>query len=403
MHGEPEILYPSMPRSRSLPARARRAARHWSGRVRENVEPVVRGTWEIRRASGRSAVSILRQLFAARLFAGVPVRTFLANRMWDVPRARWSEFVSAKELDPFFAATIDPEDRLLIRDKAGFADHGRRLGMPWLPALAIVNRHEGPAIEGAVVVDSKDSLRGELERLAASRGDLFLKPSCGKQGRGAYRYTKEGHAHDANGREIALRDLLDRVFTYRHPSGAFGYVVQSALEAHPDIFDITGVPVLSTVRIVTAVRDGRTYILQALFKVPGPGRLTDNFQGGVTGSTVAGIDPESGRLLDLVGILRPGNRYVCERTETHPVTGRRIAGREVPRWNEALELARRAALLQPRTATLGWDIGLAPSGWVFLDVNGMWSPAGEQLCTRQGMRPLLAKLFPEHWSVSAAP
>ena len=99
MHGEPEILYPSVPRSRSLPARARRAARHRIGRVRENVEPVVRGTWEIRCSTGRSAVSILRQLFAARRSAGIPVRTFLANRMWDVPQARWNEFVSAKELD----------------------------------------------------------------------------------------------------------------------------------------------------------------------------------------------------------------------------------------------------------------------------------------------------------------
>jgi hypothetical protein len=125
--------------------------------------------------------------------------------------------------------------------------------------------------------------------------------------------------------------------------------------------------------------------------------VTDNVQGGVTGTMVAGVDPESGRLLDLVGIVRPGNRLVREHTAIHPVTGRRIGGRELPAWRDVLDLARRAALLHARTATLGWDLGLTPSGWVFLDVNAMWGPAGSQVCTGEGMKPVLARLFPEHW------
>ena len=208
-------------------------------------------------------------------------------------------------------------------------------------------------------------------------------------------------ARDGDGDEIALHDLVERTFAYRHPDGDFGYVVQRALDPHPDMVALTGVDVLSTVRVVTAVRDGSAHILQFLLKVPGPGRVTDNVHGGLTGTMVAGVDQTSGTLLDLVGILRPGNRLVRERTRIHPVTGRPIGGRELPAWRDALDVARRAALLHPRTATLGWDIGLTPSGWVFLDVNAMWAASGSQVCTGEGLRPALSRLFPEHWPTAS--
>jgi hypothetical protein len=352
---------------------------------------------EIRLATNRSFAAVGVDLLAAWLRKGIHPRSFVGNLMWEVPVDRRHEFMVSKEIDSFFAATIDSGDRLLIRDKAAFADHARRRGMPWLPTLAIVNRHEGVPIDDAAVIDEKSDLVPALDRLADGH-DVFLKPACGKQGRGVYRYARGGRTRDADGDEVALPDLVEHVFAYRHPDGAFGYVVQRALDPHPDIVELTGVDILATVRVVTAVRDGATHILQFLLKIPAPGHVTDNVLDGLRGTTVTGIDPLSGKLLDLVGILHPGNRFVRERSGVHPVTGRRIGGRELPAWRSVLDLARRAALLHPRTATLGWDVGLTPSGWVILDVNAMWSPAGSQVCTGEGMKPALARLFPEHFT-----
>ena len=351
---------------------------------------------ELRFAANRSSFVVGADLMSAWLRDGIHPRTFVANLLWDVPVDRRHEFILGTEIDSFFAATIDSQDRLLIRDKAAFSDHDRRQGMPWLPTLAVVNRHEGGAIDGAAVVDEKRALVATLDRLADGY-DVFLKPACGKHGRGVYRYARGGPARGADGREVSLRDLVERTFAYQHPAGDYGYVVQRALDPHPDMVELTGVAVLATVRVVTAVCDGATHILQFLLKVPAPGRVTDNVQGGVTGTMVAGVDPESGRLLDLVGIVRPGNRLVREHTAIHPVTGRRIGGRELPAWRDVLDLARRAALLHARTATLGWDIALTSSGCVFLDVNAMWSASGSQACTGEGLRPTLARIFPELW------
>jgi hypothetical protein len=148
------------------------------------------------------------------------------------------------------------------------------------------------------------------------------------------------------------------------------------------------------VRVVTALKDGVPHVIESFLKIPGPGRLTDNFRDGETGTLIAGFDPLSGRLSDLVGLLRPGNRYVLERTSVHPVSGEHMTGAELPRWREAVDLAYRAALAHSRTTTMGWDIALAADGWFILDGNPNWGP-GWQPGSVDGVRPLLAELFPE--------
>jgi hypothetical protein len=397
MKDELRYLYPSLPLSRALSARVARAFRSRANRIRERIPPLLPMIREIRIATNRSFAAVAQDLISAWLREGIDPRAFVRNLMWEMPVEHRREFVSGPEIERFFSATIDSADRLLIRDKAAFSDHARQRGMPWLPTLAIVNRHEDPAIDGAVIVDRPSDLVATLDRLADGH-DVFLKPSCGKQGRGVYRYARGGRTRDADGDEVALRDFVELVFAYRHPDGDFGYVVQRALDPHPDMIELSGIDVLATVRVVTAVRDNETHILQFLLKIPAPGRVTDNVRGGITGTVIAGVDPESGTLLDLVGILRPGNRFVRERTAVHPVTGRRISGRVLPGWENLLDLARRAALLHPRTATLGWDVGLTPNGWVFLDVNAMWGTAGPRVRTGEGMRAALARLFPEYFS-----
>ena len=399
MTREPAWLYPSRLLDRSLRARARRAVARRSESLRRRVPPVlriVREVSEVSTATGRSAFTVGAEVVSAWLRDGIDPRQFAGYMLWDVARAARRDFVRASELDPFFAATTQRADRALMLDKAGFAVHALSCGIPCLPTVAVINRCEGMEVPTAAVAAERAGLFEVLERVTA-KGDVVLKPSVGKQGIGVYRVSHGGRVRDADGQDVSMAALTESVFAYRHPAGAYGYIVQPLLDSHPELVELTGVTELSTLRVITAVREGVVHTVRAFLKIAAPGRLTNNFRGGATGSLLTPLDPTSGRLGDLVGILRPENRFAIERTSTHPVTGRRVSGRELPAWRDALDVAHRGALLHPRTATLGWDIVLGPAGWHVLEVNTSWGPGGPQASTCTGLRPELARLFPEHW------
>jgi len=383
-----------------LARRVRHAARwrlqawkQFAEKKRPNFLPVLR---EVHATTRRSRIRVAVDLATAWRKHGINPSNFAAMLLWNVPRERWPDFVVGAELNPFLHSTLHPDDRRLSRDKAAIAARDAALGLPWLPTLAVVNRHEGATIDGAIVVDRSEQLWPTLRELGRDR-DLVLKPACGRQGAGFFHVSAQGKVRDGDGADVSSDDLAKKVFAYTHHFGEYGYLAQEALAPHPDMVELTGIDALATVRVVSALRDGVVDFVEIFLKIPAPGSLTDNFRYGATGTMLAGVDPASGRLTALVGLLRPGHRYVLERTARHPATGREIEGRTLPRWSEAVEVSRRAALAHPRTATLGWDLALTPAGWMLLDFNPIWGPTGGEACTREGIRPILARMFPEAW------
>ena len=396
MASGPDWLYPSRARDRSLTARFARARARVSSRVRRRVPPFVRIVREIHAVTGESRLGVAADLLGSWLGPGIDPRVFAGQSLFDVPRESRDQFVGGRELDAFLTRTLDVEDRNLMRDKAAYAAYARQCGISCPTTLAVINRLQLPAIDHALAIDEPRTMAAALDELARA-SDLFLKPSVGKQGHGVFRVARGGRAVDADGEVVALAELVEQVFAYRHPIGDYGYLVQPALASHPEMVALSGVDALATLRVITAFRDGRSEAVRAFLKLPAPGRLTNNFLGGVSGSLLAPLDITSGRLGELAGLLRPKTRYVIERTRAHPVTGRTIAGRELPAWREALAIACRGALAHPRTATLGWDLGCTPDGWSVLEVNTMWGAGGPQAASHAGLRPDLARLFPEHW------
>ena len=337
-------------RLRALSQRAEKKLAHFF--------PILR---ELRATTRRSTARAGLDLVHAWRKHGINPSNFAAMLLWDVPRERWGDFVVGDELNRFLDATLDPEDRRLSRDKAAIAARDAALGLPWLPTLAVVNRRDGITIDGAIVVDRRELLWPTLRELGSDR-DLVLKPACGRQGAGFFHVSAQGRVRDGDGTDVSPDELASEVFSYTHRLGDYGYLVQEALSPNAEMVELTGVNTLATVRVVSALRDSVVDFVEIFLKIPAPGHLTDNFRYGSTGTMLTGVDPASGRLTALVGLLRPGNRYLLERCADHPATGRRVEGRVVPRWQEAVEIARRAALAHPNTATLGWDLALTPRG-----------------------------------------
>jgi hypothetical protein len=396
MKPEPHWLYPGRP----LPGAARgRVARGASRRLKRLVAGVAdlsRLVGETATVSERSRGRIARDMAAASMRASITPQMFAGQMMWAVPPERHGDFIRGRELDPFFAATLDPIDRKLMQDKAAYADHLHRVGLPCVPTLAVVHRSAGDMPADVLHVERIADLRNRLVAVAAGR-DLLLKPAIGKQGHGIYRVASSGDVVGVDGEAVDFERFAANVFDYRHPAGDCGYVVQPFLTSHPDLVRLSGCDALATLRVITARCGDTARVLAAFLKFPARGKLTNNFVGGVTGSVLMDVDPSSGRFGPVVGLLRPGFRFAIEQCAVYPSSGRRIENERLPAWEEARELAERGAALHPDTATLGWDLAYATTGWTVLEANTMWGPGGPQAASQRGLRPVLREAFPRHW------
>jgi hypothetical protein len=59
-------------------------------------------------------------------------------------------------------------------------------------------------------------------------------------------------------------------------------------------------------------------------------------------------------------------------SEIHPVTGVRINGFVVPFWKETIEMITKAALLDARNRSVGWDIAITSQGPELIEGNHNW-------------------------------
>ena len=70
--------------------------------------------------------------------------------------------------------------------------------------------------------------------------------------------------------------------------------------------------------------------------------------------------------------------------EKHPDSGIDIIGFEIPRWKEAISLAKELATVVKGQRYIGWDLALTEKGWVMVEGNAMSQFVGWQIPTQKG-------------------
>lgn len=193
---------------------------------------------------------------------------------------------------------------------------------------------------------------------------LFGKPFDGTLSVGSVRILgcDGDYVTYANGERAKVSELANEIMQ----KYADGYLLQSALETHEDLAVMAG-PSTACVRVVTVNTGQKIEPIYALWKLPAPKAMSDNFW--QAGSLLAAVDLSDGK----IAAARRGTGLETEWFETHPDTGAPLAGRHLPMWQETLELATNAHRLFPEFGVFGFDIGVTPSGPVIVESND--SPA----------------------------
>lgn len=117
---------------------------------------------------------------------------------------------------------------------------------------------------------------------------------------------------------------------------------------------------LNTVRVYTVKMKDRIVIFRPYLRMGCGNSVVDNAaQGGV----FVAVDAETG-ICSTVGVDEFGNKYI-----SHPDTGVILPGFRIPRWDEAVALAKQLARVVETNNYVGWDLALTDDGWVMVEGN----------------------------------
>jgi hypothetical protein len=198
--------------------------------------------------------------------------------------------------------------------------------------------------------------------------DLFSKPSnaCGGEGTEKWTYQANGSYLKSDGTVFGPRALLDALARLSIELGR-PVIVQRSLDNPRDLPRTPGA--LCTVRLTTVrLPRGEPSIAFAVFRLPADAMCpADNFS---AGGFSCPVEISSGRLLPGV---RKNILVQPDPVPDHHLTGERLAGCHLPRWDEAKALVLRAhrAITWDGVPVLGWDVALLEDGPVLIEGNNV--------------------------------
>lgn len=184
----------------------------------------------------------------------------------------------------------------------------------------------------------------QFNRWLEGRDAIFVKPMSGCGGSGVALLKDE---------TLRAPDLYTRL-----KKDGVG-VVETPLVQHDEMSTLNASSI-NTLRIATMVGDdGRVEVLYTFVRM-GRGAAVDNFN---AGGMTAKVDSITGQVITNA-VDKSGQLYAH-----HPVTGVALKGFQIPLWQEAVALAKTAALQFPRVRYVGWDVAVTPSGPALVEGN----------------------------------
>ncbi|MEP1964129.1 sugar-transfer associated ATP-grasp domain-containing protein [Tateyamaria sp.] len=159
---------------------------------------------------------------------------------------------------------------------------------------------------------------------------------------------------------------------------AGGFLFQTALSPDAQMADIAG-PAIGCVRVVTVNDGSGPKPAYAVWKMPAPAAMSDNFW--QEGSLLAHLDLSTGKVLTC---LR-GTGLKAEALDTHPVSNVPVVGAMLPHWAETVQIAVDAHAVFPEFGICGFDIAVTGEGPKILECNDNPSHSLYQMAADRGL------------------
>ena len=218
--------------------------------------------------------------------------------------------------------------------------------------------------------------------LRDENGPIFVKPVKGHQGHGAFfiaRVDAERElVFDKSGNSISFDEFLSKTISFtgshRYKPDA-GVLFQRPVIQHPEITEFTQTDTPSGLRILVLNTGSGPYIHRVIWKIIALGNISDNFSKGKHGNMVVQVDPVTGKVSSAVNGYWPTTQLYPQ----HPVSGNSFSSFVMPLWQQVTAEVLRASSAINDMGAMHWDIIIAETGAVLLELNDVGSTEFLQL------------------------
>lgn len=158
--------------------------------------------------------------------------------------------------------------------------------------------------------------------------------------------------------KIVTAEVADRKALFDDLLSRGAGLMEERIIQHPDMARMFPDSV-NTIRLVT-VNNGKEVAVVFAFLRVGNGKFVDNLN---SGGMAAPIDPDTGL------VTHPAADKDYKAYDRHPATGTEFVGFRVPRFAEAVAMAKEAAQVEPHMGYVGWDVAVTENGLCFVEAN----------------------------------
>lgn len=336
---------------------------------------------EAKAKHGVSKWRILREHWALRGNTGLRLDEYFFFGLFDpdMPTEAKEEYIGQKLMRPLWSALNPIEYRYLFKNKLVFKQVCVGAGLPVADFLGVFDPDWGYAANGQPLRTAEDLARWIAD---IEDANVVFKPTAGAEGRMVLVF--KGKTQGAAPALVAVdgeewpaerlwRHLTDEAALERACLGAVEiaptFLIERRLRPHPALAALSP-ETLCTIRVLT-LRDRGTapHVMRAIFKLQTSASGLDNL---AQGSVAIGVDMETGKLR--TGWVKPkkGEMADLARLDTDPASGLEFVGKQLPCWEEVMDVAVRGAAAFSSVRSLGWDIAVTPDGPAILEGNWNW-------------------------------
>ncbi len=264
----------------------------------------------------------------------------------------YKDYLSSKEVDKITLSKNLHHFQYasLLRNKLAFAFYMEENNMP-VPAMISYNLGKRFFFQSQIqMISDKKNLIAYFEALFTQTGQtkIFVKSITEMGGTGSFLITQQ--------------DLEEKINAYGDYILKYDCIHQEVVIQHELINAIYGHSV-NTIRFDTYLdKNNEIHIISAYMRFGRGGNVVDNMS---AGGFYVGVDVDKGKLKSKSYLLM---KYGGEQLTSHPDTGVIFKDYEIPYFEEACELIKKAVTHIP-DRIIGWDIAISIDGPVIIEGN----------------------------------